>query len=391
MLRKLCPICESQTTCSVAVLEDLPVFCNVQYASRQEAVDQPRGMIELHYCSNCQHFFNAAFDTELMRYGQAYENSLHFSPIFKGFAQDLAQDLVDRLGVRDSQVIDIGCGKGDFLKLICAIGNNEGHGFDPSYDPERDDNPMRSNVHLHSEPFSAKAGEALNPRLLTCRHVLEHVEEPGQFLGQVAHSFDTSRNLAIYLEVPNALFTFRDLGIWDIIYEHCQYFTARSLAELAQRVGVSTERVSESFGGQYLSLEARLKPGTVAKPGFAAHSDHSRWASSFSKRFNDVLATWRSRLDRLMDEGPAVVWGAGSKGVTFVNLLQANETVVALVDVNPHKQGQYVAGTGHQIISPEDLDKFSLGSVLVMNPQYVPEIREHIRELNIDVELFAVS
>jgi hypothetical protein len=75
-------------------------------------------------------------------------------------------------------------------------------------------------------------------------------------------------------------------------------------------------------------------------------------AASFSKRFCDLLDRWRVELAQVTQKGPAVVWGAGSKGVTFVNLMQVGERIAALVDINPHKQGLYVPGTGHPVICP---------------------------------------
>ena len=78
-----------------------------------------------------------------MEYTQSYENSLHFSPGFQKFAADLADRLITRYNLRGKDVIDIGCGKGDFLKLICARGGNRGVGFDPSYVPDPADSAPR--------------------------------------------------------------------------------------------------------------------------------------------------------------------------------------------------------------------------------------------------------
>jgi hypothetical protein len=59
-----------------------------------------------------------------------------------------------------------------------------------------------------------------------------------------------------YLEVPNGLFTLRDLGIWDLIYEHCQYFTAASFVAVVEAFGTAPHasgrniwRSVSQFGG----------------------------------------------------------------------------------------------------------------------------------------------
>ena len=46
-----------------------------------------------------------------------------------------------------------------------------------------------------------------------------------------------------------------------------------------------------------------------------------------------------------------------------------------MVDINPHKHGKYLAGSGHQIVGPDALVEIKPDVVVVMNPIYVEEIR----------------
>ncbi|WP_254023246.1 hypothetical protein [Mesorhizobium ventifaucium] len=50
-----------------------------------------------------------------------------------------------------------------------------------------------------------------------------------------------------------------------------------------------------------------------------------------------------------------VVWGAGSKGITFVNVVPEGARISALVDDNPHKQGRFAPGTGTPVVGRESL------------------------------------
>jgi SAM-dependent methyltransferase len=386
-----CAICSGEVGRRVLLLEGLPVFANIQYPTREMALDQPTGTIDLHFCPICEHFYNAVFVPELLRYGGSYENSLHFSPTFSAFARELAEDLVSRLSVRSSRVVDIGCGKGDFLRLICEIGDNEGFGFDSSYEPSRENGGSGARVHFQSRFFGAGDGR-LDPQLVTCRQVLEHIENPVEFLREIVAALQMSREPMFYLEVPNALFTLRDFGIWDLIYEHCNYFTAASFVSLAKRAGLNPTRITETFGGQYLSLEAVRAPSEASIFGLSElHLGCSGLAAAFAGRFFDLLDRWRAELAELTQQGPAVVWGAGSKGVTFVNLLQAGERIAALVDINPYKQGRYVAGTGHPVISPEGLAGLGCSTVLVMNPLYMNEVQEKISACGSDATVVSVT
>jgi hypothetical protein len=93
----------------------------------------------------------------------------------------------------------------------------------------------------------------------------------------------------------------------------------------------------------------------------------------------------------MVDAGPVAVWGAGSKGVSFLNLVSAGQDVSYVVDVNPNKTGLYIPGTGQIVSSPDELEGRELATVVVMNPLYVEEIRATLAGLGLHPEVVAVS
>ncbi len=78
-----------------------------------------------------------------------------------------------------------------------------------------------------------------------------------------------------------------------------------------------------------------------------------------------------------------VVWGAGSKGVSFLNVLGTSGVIDYVVDINPHKQGCYIPGTGQQVVSPNALADIKPQVVIAMNPLYTDEIEKMIGERNL--------
>jgi hypothetical protein len=58
-------------------------------------------------------------------------------------------------------------------------------------------------------------------------------------------------------------------------------------------------------------------------------------------------------------------------------------------DVNPKKQGKFVVGTGHPIVSPEQMVARGVRGVLVMNPVYLDEVRQIMRALGPNVVVVA--
>jgi hypothetical protein len=61
-----------------------------------------------------------------------------------------------------------------------------------------------------------------------------------------------------------------------------------------------------------------------------------------------------------------------------------------LVDINPHKAGKFLPGTGHAVVSPETLRDYRPEIVLAMNPVYTNEIRASLAAMGVSAEVIPV-
>jgi SAM-dependent methyltransferase len=357
----------------------MPIYCNVLWPSRDEALAAAKGDIRLAFCQACGIISNVAFDPGLVDYVPGYENSLHFSPHFQDYARDLSSRLTEKYALHGKHIVEVGCGNGDFLALLCGD-DNRGTGFDPSYRGTA----LPPNVTIIQDYYS-EAYVCEQADLIVCRQVLEHVAEPRGFLEQIRRGCPG----AVFFEVPNALYTLRDLGIWDIIYEHPSYFTEPSLTRLFSEVGFSVSEVYPGFGGQYLCLEASPSSITTPEPSPAELTEIAALARGFAAHYHAKLDHWNNMLARHGDDRMAV-WGAGSKGVTFLNTVQGGNVVDYVIDINPRKRGRYLPGTGQRVSAPEDVLEAPPSVVLVMNPNYQAEIRAMLDELGIAADLAIV-
>lgn len=384
---KHCPICQTSVKDLLLKMEQVPVHCNILCQTAEEAKQAPRGDIHLGYCGNCTHIFNLAFDPDLLTYDQSYENSLHYSPRFQNYAQALAERLIRQYGVRGKKIIEIGCGKGDFLSLICGLGNNTGIGFDPSYVPERVNQEGVTYIQdFYSNRYSHLVGD-----LICCRHVLEHIRSPHDLLKSIFDNLHDKPDTLVFFEVPNAMHTLRGLGIWDVIYEHFSYFNKTSLAFLFTSVGFSIAQLNAAFDNQFLCVEAQ-RPANPSV--FLEKFDESTLVidhvAAFRTLFDHTLDRWRQTMADFKKAGSKIViWGGGSKGVSFLNAVQADH-ISHVVDINPNKHGKYVPGTGQQIVPPEFLTEYQPDAILVMNSIYVQEIREMTKRLGVNSRLVVV-
>jgi hypothetical protein len=85
-----------------------------------------------------------------------------------------------------------------------------------------------------------------------------------------------------------------------------------------------------------------------------------------------------------------VVWGGGSKGVTFMNVMRDHAQIDYIVDINPRKQGFYIPHTGQRVIPPDALIDYKPDVVIAVNPQYIDEIRKALADRNIQSDLISV-
>jgi SAM-dependent methyltransferase len=347
-------------------------------------LNEPTAEISLGFCPDCGHVFNIAHDPVRLSYRPGYESSLRGSERFRQYDDTLVDALLDTYQLHGRLVVEIGCGRGEFLRTLCERGGNSGIGFDPSYHSADEEETGTLGVIIRPKIYNGD-DEHLNADFICSRHTLEHVDDPRGFLSNMRKA-TTRLEIPVFLEVPNGLFTIRDGSIWDIIYEHCSYFTPSSLARVLLETGYHDVEVAETFGGQFLTINARTgaHADTLAT---AAVADLQSLVRSFAESYRSKLNAWTGRLWRLENEGRKVVlWGAGAKAATFLNLLRPRG-IDYVVDVNPRKHGSYVIGTGQQIVPPEFLRDYVADNIICMNPNYLAEISRQARELGLEANI----
>jgi SAM-dependent methyltransferase len=337
------------------------------------------------FCRRCGHIFNRAFNPGFMEYTQDYENSLHFSPRFQSYADRLARRLVEQYDLHDKDIVEIGSGQGDFLVMLCELGGNRGVGFDPTCVDEgaKNGRPVSFVRDYYSEKYAGYPAD-----FICSRHVLEHIPQPAEFLNLVRRVVGQRQHIVLFFEVPNVLYTVRQLGIWDIIYEHCSYFSPYSLAVAFEQSGFHVMETNETFGGQFLTAEGQATGDAPIPPDAEQVEQLAKEVALFTRNYQDKVSFWQERLAQIARQGQrAVVWGAGSKGVTFMNTLKSQDVIEYAVDINPRKKGMFISGSGQEIVPPEFLQTYRPDFVILMNTNYEKEIGGQLEALGLATEI----
>ncbi len=323
-----------------------PVFQNRMYDSAQAGRDCPKGDIRLVEDGATGLVYNAAFCSELMNYDGNYQNEQGVSAYFRQHL-DVVAHIVERHLGRD-RLVEVGCGKGFFLELLLERGVDI-TGFDETYEGS---SPRVRRQYYGPGVIDRSEG-------LVLRHVLEHVQSPYSFLQLLRDA--NGGNGRIYIEVPCFDWICEHRAWFDIFYEHVNYFR---LADFRRMFGEIVD-CGRLFGGQYLYVVAEL---SSLRPPVYDSADPASFPADFTRQVDAPIA----------DGGCSAVWGGASKGVIFTLLkVRAGYAVGAVIDINPAKQGKYLAATGIQVQSPaQALPQLPVGStVFVMNSNYLDEIK----------------
>lgn len=192
--------------------------------------------------------------------------------------------------------------------------------------------------------------------------------------------------------MPESKRILKECAFEDIYYEHCSYFTPESLSLLFESIGFDVIGTSIEYGDQYLTVEARY--GKENQPAASNDIDLEalrEMVTIFPERVGAAKRSWRDDVARRHESGQKIVlWGSGSKGVSFLTTLGLEDEIEAVVDINPNRQGYFMAGTGHRIVSPEQLAEIQPDYVVVMNRVYKNEIRDMLSNLELSPELAAL-
>jgi len=388
----VCPNCEMNKMSVFHKVKDVPVHSVLNMATREKALNYPKGDILLGFCCNCGFVSNVAFDARMLEYSTDCEESQGFSPTFNEFSRRLAKYLIEKYDLHYKEIMEIGCGKGEFLTLLCDLGENRGVGFDPAYVKARDTSKTAERITFIQDFYSEKyAGYQAD--FVCCKMTLEHIHLTAQFVSMVRRAIGDRLDTIVFFQIPDVTRILRDCAFEDIYYEHCSYFSPGSLARLFRKCRFDVMHLATEYDDQYLIIEA--KPADMpALPPLPQEDDIEKlkgYVKTFRAKYQSKLLSWQKLLQKIRAKGQRLVlWGSGSKAVSFLTTFQVRDGIDYVVDINPYRQGTYMAGTGQEIVAPEFLKEYQPDIVIVMNPVYREEIQQDLNRMDLAPELLTI-
>jgi len=387
-----CPSCGSGKMSVFYEVNHIPVHSCLMLKTREDSLEFPRDDLKLGLCGKCGFVSNVVFNPKYSAYSSVYEDQQSYSQTFNKFAMQLAQGLIEKHGMREKRVVEIGCGKGDFLALMCELGHNHGVGIDPTCVKDRIKSAVADRITVIADYYSEKYADYVGDMIM-CRHTLEHIHRTNEFLAIIRRSIGDRTSTIVFFEIPDAKRVVKDLAFEDIYYEHCSYFSPGSAARLFRATSFEVTGLSLEYDDQYLLVEAlpTQAPSQRIHPLEESVAEMVGHVERFSSLIPSKLEQWKTEVVRMHDQGrKPVVWGSGSKCVAFMTTVGLEGEIDYIVDINPHRHGKFIPGLGREVKPPEFLKTYDPGVVIVMNRIYTEEIRARLEKMGLAPELIAL-
>ena len=280
----------------------------------------------------------------------------------RSFRTEQFGHFAERFSLRGKKVLEIGCGRGEFLSILRGCGM-DAHGLEHSEAATAE--CLRAGLPvsrgfvdapdywLPDAPFDA----------FFILQFLEHLPAPNVVLQGIANLLvDEGVGL---VEVPNFDLILRKNLFSEFIADHLFYFTPETLRTTLTLNGFEVLECGEVWHDYILSAVVRKR----------SRLDLSHFHQSQAR----LKAELHQYLDRF-PPGSVAVWGAGHQALAILALTDLADRIKYVVDSAPFKQGKYTPATHLRIVAPDMLNTEPVEAVIVMAASYSGEVAGMLRQ-----------
>jgi hypothetical protein len=333
--------------------------------------------MNFYMCCYCGHVFNSDFDYAKIPYEEDSNLMYNQGIGWRMHLEGVAQLLCGIYGALDKTIVDIGAGDGNFLHMIDVRSRAEDRetrcvAFEPGIESET---CKKQGLEVYADYFIPQRDmQKFKPDILTCRHVLEHLQDPRDFVAEIAYYANLHKVYPIFLaEVPCITKALETNRITDFLYEHVGNFTQRSLRVMFESVGWETR---DEFLTYYDEVAIWIgQPKRLELP-------YETRARTFRDHTWDAVTNIRDGLKTRREAGRTIAfWGGTGKGAAFLNAYRLQGDRV--VDSDIHKTDRYVPGTAQSIEHSEALLTNPVDTIVITTRWRAADIYAEIKSKRI--------
>jgi SAM-dependent methyltransferase len=325
-----------------------------------DSPDQPDEVVnlEIYQCQCCglvQH------DLPPVSYYRDVIRAVAFSNEMGAFRAGQLGEWVKQANLQDKRLLEVGCGKGEYMDLLRQAGAQHVHGLENSQ---------------ASLEFARKQGLTVERGYLASGFTNPWPERFDSFaiFSFMEHWPDLNGSLRALqgclneeaqglVEVPNFEFIVANGLYSEFTVDHIFYFDRQTLRAVLELNGFEVMAIDPIWHGYILSAQVRKRK--PQKPmGFIAKQQRIiEQLQQFAGRFAPV---------------DVVVWGAGHQALAVLSLAKLQSMVSHVVDSAPFKQNKYTPGTRLLIKPPASLLQDQPKAIIIMAAAYSDEVAQTI-------------
>ncbi|MDD5155309.1 MAG: class I SAM-dependent methyltransferase [Candidatus Omnitrophica bacterium] len=295
-----------------------------------------------------------------------------FSKEMKAFRSRQFRAFIQNFSLTKKKVIEIGCGRGEYLALIEQLGV-EAYGLEYSRKAVAQcvkDGLKVSKGFVTSRNFKLKHAPFDAFFIL---NFLEHLPEPNSAIMGICNNL-TDGAVGL-VEVPNFDMILRKKLFSEFISDHLLYFTKDTLAGTLRLNGFEILGCSRICDDYIISAAVKKR----GRPDL----------SSFYKSQAELKNEINKYIRRFRDKNVAI-WGAGHQALAVISLADLAGRIKYVIDSATFKQGRYTPATHVPIFSPEALKSEPPEAIIVIAGSYSDEVagiirREFGRGMNVSI------
>ena len=340
-------------------LDNMPA--SAQHLPDAQGVKEDRGLtLDLCQCMGCG---LVQFDCEPVDYYRDVIRAGGFSKTMVELRRYQYKHLIDSYHLEGKKFIEVGCGQGEFLKVLSEF-PVEVHGIE--HDPHLVELARAQGLDVtegFTETEDTRFAGGLYDVFLSF-NFLEHQPDPGTMLQAIYRNLeDDAMGL---ITVPSFEYIMDHNSYYELIRDHLAYYTFETLTPLLERNGFQVEEC-EVINRDTLSVIVRKRPQMDTENLLECYVNLKREMESYMK----YLDAWDKKV---------AVWGASHQGFTLAATTKLGEKARYIIDSAPFKQGKFAPASHLPIVGPDHFHEHPVDAIIITAPGYTDEIAASIRQ-----------
>ena len=340
-------------------LDNMPA--SAQHMPDAQGVKEDRGLtLDLCQCMGCG---LVQFDCEPVDYYRDVIRAGGFSKTMVELRRYQYKHLIDSYHLEGKKFIEVGCGQGEFLKVLSEF-PVEVHGIE--HDPHLVELARAQGLDVtegFTETEDTRFAGGLYDVFLSF-NFLEHQPDPGTMLQAIYRNLeDDAMGL---ITVPSFEYIMDHNSYYELIRDHLAYYTFETLTPLLERNGFLVEEC-EVINRDTLSVIVKKRPQMDTENLLECYVNLKREMESYMK----YLDAWDKKV---------AVWGASHQGFTLASTTKLGERARYIIDSAPFKQGKFAPASHLPIVGPDHFHEHPVDAIIITAPGYTDEIAASIRQ-----------